>query len=71
MKKTFNVNGMSCRHCVMAVEKELAKLDANSIKVEIGTVEVEYDNEKLSEQNIINAIEEAGYKVDISEQEYK
>ena len=71
MKKTFNVNGMSCGHCVIAVEKELAKLDANSIKVEIGTVEVEYDNEKFSEQNIINAIEEAGYKVDTSEQEYK
>ena len=67
MKKLFNVSGMSCGHCVMAVEKELAKLEPYLMKVGIGSVEVEYDNEKLSEENIINAIEEAGYKVETIE----
>jgi copper chaperone len=68
MIKKFNVIGMSCGHCVMAVEKELDKLDIYSVKVEIGSVEVEYDSEKINEEKIINAIEEAGYKVITSEQ---
>jgi copper chaperone len=69
MIKKFNVNGMTCGHCVMAVEKELDKLDIHSIKVEIGSVIVEYDPEKLNEEKIINTIEEAGYKLVSSEQE--
>ena len=69
MVKKFIVNGMTCGHCVMAVEKELAKLDTDSLKVEIGMVEVDYDSEKLSDQKIINAIEDAGYSVVVSERE--
>ena len=71
MVKKFIVSGMTCGHCVMAVEKELAKLDTDSLKVKIGSVVVEYDLEKLSEQKIINAIEDAGYSVAESEQENK
>ena len=69
MKKVLNVNGMSCEHCVMAVEKELAKLEIDSMKVEIGSVEVTYEPEKLNDGKIMHAIEEAGYKVVTSEQE--
>jgi copper chaperone len=71
MIKKFNVNGMTCGHCVMAVEKELEKLDIHSVKVEIGSVIVEFDPEKLNEEKIIYAIEEAGYKLVSSEQENK
>jgi copper chaperone len=71
MIKKFNVNGMTCSHCVMAVEKELAKLDIDSLKVEIGDVEVDFDPEKLSEEKITNAIKNAGYSVVASEQENK
>ena len=70
MIKKFNVNGMSCGHCVMAVEKELDKLDVNSIKVEIGSVKVAYEPEKINKEKIIKAIEEAGYKVVTIEQEH-
>lgn len=62
--KTFNVLGMSCNHCVMAVKKELSKLELESSEVEIGKVKVVFDYSKISENKIIEAIEEAGYKVE-------
>ena len=63
MKKEYSIDGMSCNHCVMSVEKQLLKLNLNAFKVEIGSAEVEYDETKIEEKEIIKAIEEAGYKV--------
>jgi copper chaperone len=63
MDKTFNIDGMSCGHCVMAVEKELGKLEIEKKKVEIGSAKISFDLEIVSEENIKDAIEEAGYKV--------
>ncbi len=63
MKKTIKIDGMSCNHCVMSVEKNLSKLNLNKVKVEIGSVEVEFDESKVNEKEIIETIEEAGYQV--------
>jgi len=63
MGKKFKMDGVSCGHCVMAVEKGLNKLDIEKKKVEVGSAKVSFDAEKISEENIKNAIEEAGYKV--------
>jgi copper chaperone len=63
MKKTIKIDGMSCDHCVMSVNKYLSKLDLNELKVEIGSAEVEFDESKVNEKEIIEAIEEAGYQV--------
>lgn len=63
MEKIFKIDGMSCGHCVMAVEKEMNKLEIKKKKVEIGTAKVSFDAEKVSEENIKDAIEAAGYKV--------
>ena len=63
MEKTFNIDGMSCGHCVMAVEKELGKLEIEKKKVEIGSAKISFDLEIVSEENIKDAIEETGYKV--------
>jgi len=60
----FKIEGMSCSHCIMAVRKELGKLDNIKIDdVQIGKVKVEFDESKTEESRIINAIEEAGFKV--------
>jgi copper chaperone len=59
----FKIEGMSCQHCVMAVEKELAKVDLEDTTVEIGNAKVVYDESKVEESEIIEAINEAGYKV--------
>ena len=63
MEKQFNIEGMSCGHCVMAVEKALDKLDIVKRKVKIGSAEVEYDPSTVSEQAIKDKIKEAGYIV--------
>ena len=64
MKETkLKVAGMSCQHCVMAVKMELKKLPLDSYDVEIGLVDVKYDETKVQEKEIENAIREAGYQV--------
>jgi len=59
----LKVHGMSCQHCVMAVKMELKNLQLESSDVNIGSVKVSFDEGKTSREDIIAAIEEAGYKV--------
>ena len=63
MNKEFKVEGMSCVHCIMAVEKELNKLDIENTMVKIGSVIIEFDPDKVSVEDIKNSITEAGYTV--------
>ena len=65
-EKTFNVPDMSCGHCKAAVEDELNKLsgvEAASADIEKGTVEVSYDESRVGNEQLVEAIEEAGYTV--------
>lgn len=63
MKTVIKIDGMSCNHCVMAVKKEIQKLNVQNLEVKIGEVSVEFDENKISLDNIKQAIEEAGYTV--------
>lgn len=63
---TLNVEGMSCGHCKLAVEEELSELEGverSNADVEKGIVEVSYDEGRVSEEQLVGAIEEAGYTV--------
>ncbi|VAX25592.1 hypothetical protein MNBD_IGNAVI01-2245 [hydrothermal vent metagenome] len=62
-EKEFKIEGMTCHHCVMAVEIELRKAGFENFNVEIGSAKVELDNSTESTEKVISAIEEAGYKV--------
>ena len=62
-EKKIEITGMSCEHCVKAVNKELEKLNLNSYDVEIGLATISYEETVVEESEIINAIEEAGYEV--------
>jgi copper chaperone len=65
-EKTFNVPDMSCRHCKAAIEGELNKLsgvEAASADIEKGTVEVSYEESQVGNEQLVEAIEEAGYTV--------
>ena len=65
-QKVFDVEGMSCSHCVKAVTEAVEKLDGvTSVKVELekNTAAVEFDAAKVSESAIRSAIEEEGYDV--------
>lgn len=61
---TLDVEGMSCGHCVKAIEGALKSIDVTS-RVDLGskTVQVDYDESKLSLEKIKEAIENQGYKV--------
>lgn len=63
---TLNVSGMSCGHCVKAVEENVGKLNGvNSVKVDLETskVEVTFESEKLSLDTIKETIDDQGYEV--------
>ena len=59
--KTLLIDGMSCQHCVMAVKKELSKLDIKIRDVRIGSAEIDYDDEKVSNAQLEETVKEAGY----------
>lgn len=66
MNLTFQVEGMSCNHCKMAVTNALKELDGVEkveVSLEKGTVEVEYDDKKVTIEKMKNAIEDQGYDV--------
>jgi copper chaperone len=63
---TLAVPDMSCGHCKAAVEGELNKLSGvehSNADVEKGTVAVRYDESRVRTEQLIRAIEEAGYTV--------
>lgn len=67
VRKQFNVPGMSCQHCVMAITNSLKQLKGvNDVTVDLDkkTVDVEYDENTVTESAMINAIEEVGYDVE-------
>ncbi len=61
--KEIKIEGMSCGHCVKAINSELTKLNLESFEVKIGSALVTYDNSKINIDTINKAIENAGYKV--------
>ncbi|PSL36325.1 copper chaperone [Planomicrobium soli] len=66
MNETVKVQGMSCGHCVKAVETSVGELQGvSSVKVDLGAgeVAVEYDNSKTSLDEIQETIEDQGYEV--------
>lgn len=63
MTKIFKIEGMSCGHCVMAVKKELVKISLEKSDVKIGEAVVDFNENLVTEKDIADAIEKAGYKV--------
>lgn len=63
-KETLNVEGMSCEHCVRAIEGAVKQLGAAG-KVDLAgrTVTVEYDEAIVTQAAIIESIEDQGYDV--------
>ncbi len=60
----LKIEGMTCGHCVMSVQKELGKLPGVKVeKVEIGKASVQFDETKVNEAMLANAVQEAGYHV--------
>ncbi len=63
-EREFKIEGMSCQHCVMAVRKELAKVQGVEIReIRIGSASVTYDETRTDAARLEAAIAKAGYKV--------
>ena len=65
-KVTLNVEGMSCGHCVKAVEGSVGKLKGVSnvkVHLENGTVDVEYNADAVTLDTIKETIDDQGYDV--------
>ena len=61
-KLELEIEGMSCGHCVAAVSEALGELDGVSVEnVRIGSAEVSYQPELVSPEQIVLAVEDAGY----------
>ena len=64
MKERYHVTGMTCSACSSHVEKAVGKLtgiEKASVNLLTETMEVSYDEEQLSMQEIVAAVEKAGY----------
>ena len=62
--ETLNIEGMSCNHCVRAVEQALGGLPGVEVEdVEIGTARVRYDAEAVDRSQLVQAVEDEGFTV--------
>jgi len=59
----FLIDGMTCHHCVKAVESALKSIGIDNYSVQIGSASVTFDENLLDEETIATAIEDEGYKV--------
>ncbi len=59
----LDIGGMSCEHCVNAVTKALSEVPGVTVeKVEIGSAEVVYEPSQVTEQSILDAVNDEGYE---------
>jgi copper chaperone len=64
--QVFNVQGMSCGHCVRAITEALkAKDPAANVRVDLAAKEVGVES-ALSAEQVINLISEEGYAVKLA-----
>ena len=64
MKEKFDVTGMTCSACSSHVEKSVSKVDGVtkvSVNLLTNSMQVEYEEDKTNADNIIEAVENAGY----------
>ena len=64
MKANYNVTGMTCSACSARVEKAVSKLSGIqkvTVNLLTNSMQVEYDENQLSERQIIDAVGKAGY----------
>ncbi len=69
-KLKFNISGMTCVVCSGTCQKEISRLDgveSCNVNFASGVALVEYDAEKVSDADIYNAVNKAGYKAVVAD----
>jgi copper chaperone len=62
--RTYNVEGMSCQHCVAAVTAELGELHGvSSVEVDLASGAVRVRGNDVDGEAVRVAVEDAGYSL--------
>lgn len=67
--KKYDIEGMTCASCVANVTKAVKKLDGVSdvnVNLMTNSMKVQYDDEKVSDEEIISSVEKIGYGASVS-----
>jgi copper chaperone CopZ len=60
---TLHIDGMSCGHCLNAVNRALAELPGVEVEsVRMGRAELRYDDQQMNPSRIEAAVADAGYR---------
>ena len=65
VKVIIGIEGMSCNHCKMTIEKQLNSLEGvrtAEVSLEKKCAEIEYDESKIDLNKLKDVIKEVGYK---------
>jgi copper chaperone len=63
---TLHIEGMSCGHCLNAVNRALRSLDGVEIhSVQIGRAELRYDDSRMDPERIAAAVTAEGYRASV------
>ncbi|MDP3984876.1 MAG: copper ion binding protein [Acidimicrobiia bacterium] len=65
-EKTLSVPSVSCDHCKMSIEDALNTVDGvttATVDIPAKTVELAFDEEAVTLDRIVSAIQDAGYEV--------
>jgi copper chaperone len=60
----LKIQGMTCNHCVQAVEKALRNQNGvrnATVHLDSGTAEVQYEEKEVAPEQLVAAVEEEGY----------
>lgn len=65
-RAVLHIDGMSCGHCLNAVNQALAQLPGVEVHtVRMGRAEVRYDQTQLSAAQLEAAVADAGYRATV------
>ncbi|WP_414040190.1 heavy-metal-associated domain-containing protein [Acidithiobacillus sp. M4-SHS-6] len=65
-KVEISIQGMTCQHCVAAVEKALRKIpEVQSVVVQLDTQSATVEGTSLDPEALIQAVEEEGYTAQV------
>ena len=73
-KETFKIEGMSCAACAKAIERVTSRLDGvelSSVNFATESLTIEYDELKVTFEQINAAVEKAGFKIVVEEVDTK
>lgn len=63
VKESIQIKGMCCSRCIRALNQELTKLSLTRLSVRIGEVDIEYDTDVVPRQDVVSAVEDAGFEI--------